>query len=827
MKIKKIKIRRIREIESLDLECEDRSMIAIIGENGSGKTTTLMSLIYALTGVTILKGNKQEFVRDVGDGPAWVEVEFEHHGRNFTIRRSMDTSSASLKTEGVEKPVKGKTKVDQALLEAGVVPERILQAFLPQGDADSLFKASDSDRVAQVLKIFGLAGIEGLGDPVKEAISDLQPHIDVGLQDRYDDAKTQQGLAQAEVGKAQLIFDEAKENWDLLNDARQMLTAAAEAANRERRVIELESQIDRDGKDRKQIAKEIGEEEAKVERLQGVLAELSERYEGAKEIIYAQQQFDKEADQRRELEQQAEEIDAKIADLGSQIEAAETDLLSKERVEELAQRRDQLGSRIQNLEALYRMGGDEMQLLNEEAGYEQEKAQAEAAVAALPLLSQLTTDQRDFSAQLGVWRHQLQHVQDGKCPTCGRDWLTQTDVVQIEQNIAACQDALSAVEVNLQEHQKLQKVISNADNSLANVKTRIGHLAAEIAQLRHYESVVDEGADVAALRTAAEQERGQIEQTLAGHNQATEVLRSWAHQIELERAKRNGISQQLKTMRGREQRPEELAEAFKLTEAYDQQKNEMQSAANRRDILAIRLKKLDEGLQQAETELKPLKDATPPSFPEHLLEQARKVVEDREEIQARYENASTRLAELRRELKFYSDECDKLSVKLLDQAALRKKIDILQGAKYILHREQFPMFVCRLYADAVSQRWSEELERLGCRFTAWQDSSSLEFFARFESGIERRVYQLSGGERQLAIVAYLFVINRLFAPDLGLIGFDEPTTHVDENFRPIMAEVFRQLAERADEEGFQIFVVDHAPEFLAAIPAAIRLEKAA
>ena len=64
------------------------------------------------------------------------------------------------------------------------------------------------------------------------------------------------------------------------------------------------------------------------------------------------------------------------------------------------------------------------------------------------------------------------------------------------------------------------------------------------------------------------------------------------------------------------------------------------------------------------------------------------------------------------------------------------------------------------------------------------------------------MFELSGGQQQRAVLA------RALVSDPPLILLDEPTTGIDQRFRPVIAQELRGRAER----GCTVVVVSHDPE---------------
>lgn len=821
MKIHTIKIRRIREIEELDIDCKDHSMIAIVGENGSGKTTIFFSLLFALTGELILKGKRDEHVRDTGAGPAWVEVTFEVHGKVCTVRRSMNTNTCTLTLPGEEKPIKGAKKVNAWMVEQQLYPARILQAFLPQGEADALFRATDAERAALCLRTFGLADIEAYDEALQKAIAPISDRIDDTLDDRLEEAAAQLTIAQQGYKQADVRLEKATENRSILRDAETVIRQAETRKAADSKRAEILALQERDTADKKQLEGEKASEQEVCDLRTQQVASTTDAYDKAKNTIYAADQSQQQAIQRVHVGQQLDQAN-------QQLYAAEQELqqLALDAIASLPSLQEHLQSVQRQLEATR---GVQTYLDRQEASQKRlSEAQAalvpvEAELAAKPSQEELQTDRKAFADQLALWRHQQANASDGRCGTCGQVWADVPAPAELAAQIKEGEKAIAAVDLLLTQRVNLERQIEHLRSAAKLASEAIEADEVEKQKLIERAGIVDLR-DLQGLQSSQQEIEAKIQQAHQAKEQETAVR----HRIALAEQQVKSLGDQLAALQTREITDSELADAKQLVEAYEAQKQEMHAAALRRDMLVKRIHDIEVRLVSYANELERICDvAEGEELDAELVVQAQAIIADTDAIHAEYDAAASEHAGIKREFEMFERQVAELTAKQRQQAADRKKLDVLRGARFILHREQLPRFVCSYYTEIVSEQWARELEHFNAKFTAWQDSESLEFYARFENGNERRVYQLSGGERQLAIVAYLRVRNRMFAPDLGIIGFDEPTTHVDEQFRPVIAEVFRGMAAEADKEDLQVFVVDHAPEFLAAIPAAIELHKSA
>ena len=76
------------ERTDIDFTRLDRGLFLITGNTGSGKTMIFDAMCYALFGETSGDRREQSMLRsDITDSKPWVELEFEHRGKRYTVRR--------------------------------------------------------------------------------------------------------------------------------------------------------------------------------------------------------------------------------------------------------------------------------------------------------------------------------------------------------------------------------------------------------------------------------------------------------------------------------------------------------------------------------------------------------------------------------------------------------------------------------------------------------------------------------------------------------------------------------------------------------------------
>lgn len=72
--------------------------------------------------------------------------------------------------------------------------------------------------------------------------------------------------------------------------------------------------------------------------------------------------------------------------------------------------------------------------------------------------------------------------------------------------------------------------------------------------------------------------------------------------------------------------------------------------------------------------------------------------------------------------------------------------------------------------------------------------------------------KMSGGQRVRLCVAFSFAMQRLILPKLGFLTLDEPSTHLDELYVPLLADLLASIGTKLKNTNSQIWVTDHHRE---------------
>lgn len=154
-----------------------QGMTAINGSNGSGKSSVVYSIVWALYGVTPDGVPIRALRKQGSEGEVKAKVTFRHEGQTIVVTRALrgrnDSTIASITVDGREETTVSTRAATRWVTERlGLDSEAFLTAFVvQQKELDSLIKASPSERRKVIER---LAGIERMSAALEIARSNAK-----------------------------------------------------------------------------------------------------------------------------------------------------------------------------------------------------------------------------------------------------------------------------------------------------------------------------------------------------------------------------------------------------------------------------------------------------------------------------------------------------------------------------------------------------------------------------------------------------------------------------------------------------------------------------
>jgi DNA repair exonuclease SbcCD ATPase subunit len=150
-----------------------------------------------------------------------------------------------------------------------------------------------------------------------------------------------------------------------------------------------------------------------------------------------------------------------------------------------------------------------------------------------------------------------------------------------------------------------------------------------------------------------------------------------------------------------------------------------------------------------------------------------------------------------------------------DQEGIKDLIGQLDEIRVLFGRGGIP----RAYLSKVFDSLVEETQEL---LMLWEEDMQVEkdeetlfnfkFWRTSDPETIMDQSQLSGGQRNRLSLAFCMAAQSLLFPGLGFLTADEPSTHMDASGKQGLVRLFRKIAQHAEGEGSQVWVIDHAVE---------------
>ena len=463
----------------------DAGLTGIIGPNGSGKTTILEAVAWALYGNSAARGTRESlrFSRAPARASVRVELDFELGGHRYLVVRGL--TNAELYLDGALAPIANSITGVSELLQrrlgmtrgeffntyfTGQKELNVMAAMGPSERAKFLSRVLGYEklRVAQDLvrdrrKLIG-AEIAGLRSGMPDAETVARSLAEAAA--RLADVETRSAAAAARLTADRAVLDAAQPTWERAQRERerwQEVTTELKVAERD---------VDALGRDAERVAREL--EDVRVARveLDGLRAQLAV-FPGLVQELHSADALYREEGRRQTLLVQARELAVELDGLRerqSKLEAAPG--LETEVTAELQSREaEEVGAQAQF---------DERRTV-----WVRDQQEAKAKLRALSAQVDDFRQQRDRLVAAGP---------DQPCPTCTRPLGK-----QFQQVVDLVEEQLGTATVDETYYRSRVQQLEQAPPELAGLEERWRALGQDVTRLRRKLAKVQAG--VQELRT--------------------------------------------------------------------------------------------------------------------------------------------------------------------------------------------------------------------------------------------------------------------------------------------------------------------------------------
>jgi DNA repair exonuclease SbcCD ATPase subunit len=174
------------------------------------------------------------------------------------------------------------------------------------------------------------------------------------------------------------------------------------------------------------------------------------------------------------------------------------------------------------------------------------------------------------------------------------------------------------------------------------------------------------------------------------------------------------------------------------------------------------------------------------------------------------------------------DDCEKeitRIVALLERSRrAREWVDSLQLVRNAFHRDALPRLVHHDALAEMEDGINAMLETFESPFRV-KTSDDLSYVAHFRNGTVMPAKGLSGGQQVVLAIAFRWVLNSLFAGQIGMMILDEPTAGLDRRHVDLLETALRALGAEARSRGCQVMLVTHELSLEPVFDQVVRLGK--
>jgi exonuclease SbcC len=482
MKLDKIHLVNFLSYTDEKIDLTSVNIAAIVGENGSGKSSLIEAITYALFGKTRAKSDDELSKGYDNLNKAWkvdkfsVELEFIINNTGYLIRRAKTESGTKLSFQHAYKIPEDEGKQDLSgvtLKETEAVIKDVIgmdyesfisSVILKQNEYDALLEMSPAECKKILMRVIGIEEFEKKSDSVKKLANEIEIEYSTIIS-KVQDIKE-------ELVKIENVDEQVKKNEDMQKEYQsKILEAETTLDGLNKKYLDVKKKYDSQSENLlrlRQIEKESNKLSSQITEVENDLeGELSDAKKDLEAVLESKDKFPGWVDKNKQslIEQQEKEKEAlvtltKTREQIKQIDNRITELqankqvclMSKEECNkewktkvgcEVTDKRKQIDDLKKKLEDCLtdkEVVRAEIEKLNEKA------VRLQSATFALKHYEHLKT-LKDSEKKIAAEKTKLEDVEIGSL-------LTDDDVTSLEIQIRKKKDFKKSLDVELQECQK-------------------------------------------------------------------------------------------------------------------------------------------------------------------------------------------------------------------------------------------------------------------------------------------------------------------------------------------------------------------------------------
>lgn len=775
MHLTRLQLRNFSVHRELDVEFRP-GINAIVGPNGSGKSSVLDAIRLAITGVSAGDGKLEDNI-SWGERSGRVVAEFVHGDSSYTVRRDLRPNKTRFQTpdEGELTKASETARYIERLLGCSI-QSLLDNVFVEQGKIDRILFATHTTRLKEIQETIGLSRAAMAEKALAAEIS--RYNVTIGLKEQVESNAASLRQARDEHKEVAGTLRDLDAEIAALEPSKEVLRRALEARQTNAAIRQVTARLEEltnDHRESEQSYQALVADKVSVEKLVDRLKPLAAT---ARKQLVDYEAFQANAERIQANRLRLDEVETALSELGSPPD----DTQLEEQSQRLETVRKALQTRRSQLDGLI-----ERPLLPGEDEARTAVAQAEERLRELSGQGVETTPEETIEyTELQRLERELGEFRDGRCPTCKRPFDNADDIKRRVDDL-----------------ERRSKAFSDArDQRLADHRTALSEARSVFDEARKHLRTFSQAAE-AGLTKAVEK----LERTVGEYESGLKTLqlrRQTANDLQKERS---FLLRQLTDLQSD-------AETSDIdVSALNKRIDDFQKAQLRQSEIRSELERCEQGLRKtaaalarAQDDLKELGDLAQMPSDEELAQaeadaqilstktQSRaSMAEDLVMIEVRVQQYEVALGRLRKQQE--------------EEAREASWVALLKRVREVLHVSGLPSLLMREYGAVLNRRLAYYLRLWEAPFVL-RFNSDLDFEATFDD-VTARAARLSGGQKMVSAISFLFSKLDTFAREVGLLVLDEPTVYLDQDNITHLQNLLLKLRELAGATGKQVLLVTH------------------
>lgn len=299
MRILRLKLSNFRQYKDTEIFFPQKGLIGIVGNNGSGKSTILNAIRWALYGRYDGVTQKQLKRLDSPNNAAtYIELDFVLDGDYYRVRRDLNTSNKrNYIKKNKELVASGITAINEYIHKLLKMDEKAFENcyYAKQGEFDSLIKMNEAPRFQMISKLLNVDAIDKAAEISRKKAREVDVYIKT-LEEFLTNETNHEALLKDLLSKQMLLSKELKNTEEALSFCgkkhEEIKKTLAEYERKHQLFIERNETLNKLKTEKDSLEKySLKNIEAELMELEHIKVEYEKNFDKKNEFITANDEF--------------------------------------------------------------------------------------------------------------------------------------------------------------------------------------------------------------------------------------------------------------------------------------------------------------------------------------------------------------------------------------------------------------------------------------------------------------------------------------------------------------------------------------------------------